>query len=370
LVTESLGLERTIRYLLDLLDALEALHSQHVIHRDIKPSNVIISNDGPVLVDLGSSIVTKIGGELTPTFTGTIGYAALDQLFGKADESTDLFALGRLTIQMLTGLMPISSLQESVDPALEEIRHMDPRLAGILEAMVSEERGKRFHSVAEVRAAINGNVVPKGVSQRQTESRSLVKVRPLYFDNMIQVQEEISIDMEPLNDLRVGWSCYGKCSALWALTSDGQSFVWIETISGYFWPMKAQFEHPVRSYSFSGNSYGDGYLCFLGANNTVRTYSIETSRLSWIPKFDFSCSPTASEINQLYSTQRGFRGNFRHLPLVITTNEDIFCTFRPNPFGGRVELRSLGKVMASNLIHTWVDDYADFEVVPLRVILS
>ncbi|MBD1940798.1 serine/threonine protein kinase, partial [Coleofasciculus sp. FACHB-712] len=98
----------------DLLEVLAFVHQQDVIHRDIKPSNLIRrKQDGKlVLIDFGA--VKEVGtetvsssGETTLTVViGSPGYMANEQLSGKPRFSSDIYAVGMLGIQALTGLPP------------------------------------------------------------------------------------------------------------------------------------------------------------------------------------------------------------------------------------------------------------------------
>ncbi|MGB8213417.1 MAG: serine/threonine-protein kinase [Anaerolineales bacterium] len=108
--------------------ALEYAHQLKIIHRDVKPANILISRSGaPILSDFG--IAKMIGGGETTQLTatgvgiGTPDYMAPEQWMGKADESTDMYSLGIVFFQMVTGHLPFSA----ETPAAVLIKHMqDP----------------------------------------------------------------------------------------------------------------------------------------------------------------------------------------------------------------------------------------------------
>ncbi|MCL2808385.1 MAG: serine/threonine protein kinase, partial [Coriobacteriia bacterium] len=97
-----------------LLDAVAYAHSQGVVHRDIKPDNIFVSKDGRVklsdfgiarLEDAAHTKATQIG-----TVLGTPGYMAPEQATGSdVDSRTDLFAIGTIAYEMLTGNNPFGA---------------------------------------------------------------------------------------------------------------------------------------------------------------------------------------------------------------------------------------------------------------------
>jgi serine/threonine-protein kinase len=97
--------------LLQTLAALEHAHRHGIVHRDIKPENLMVTRDGVVKVaDFGlarayaDAQITEAG-----TVTGTVQYLAPEQLQGQpADPRTDLYALGVVAYEMLTGRLPFS----------------------------------------------------------------------------------------------------------------------------------------------------------------------------------------------------------------------------------------------------------------------
>ncbi|MDZ8106138.1 MAG: serine/threonine-protein kinase [Nostoc sp. DedQUE12a] len=148
-----------VEFLFDVLGILEFVHSQGVIHCDIKPENLIRrAADGKlVLIDFGSiqSIDFGIGAEL-PIHripVTSLGYIPPEQFIGETQPNSDIYALGMIAIQALTGLEP---LQLKADPYTNEIIWRSPNtpvndyLAAVLSQMIRYDYQKRFQSASEV----------------------------------------------------------------------------------------------------------------------------------------------------------------------------------------------------------------------------
>ncbi|MEH1835574.1 MAG: serine/threonine-protein kinase [Nostoc sp.] len=148
-----------VEFLIDVLGILEFVHSQGVIHCDIKPENLIRrhSDRKLVLIDFGSiqSIDFGIGAEL-PIFripATSLGYIPPEQFIEQTQPNSDIYALGMIAIQALTGLEP---LQLKADPYTNEIiwrsqnTPVNDYLAAVLSQMIRYDYQKRFQSAGEV----------------------------------------------------------------------------------------------------------------------------------------------------------------------------------------------------------------------------
>lgn len=102
-----LDCDTCIDYLLQLCDILIPLHRNNpaIVHRDIKPSNVILSNDGKIhLIDFDAATLNTSEKDRDTVLLGTQGYAAPEQYgFTAARPQSDIYALGRLGMELLTG---------------------------------------------------------------------------------------------------------------------------------------------------------------------------------------------------------------------------------------------------------------------------
>lgn len=153
--------ENVVYLLTEVLEILSFVHSQGVIHRDIKPHNLIRRGEDKkiVLVDFGAVkqirniSLTNIA--ILTVAIGTQGYTAPEQLLGKPNFSSDIYSLGLVGIQALTGINP-HNLEIDQDGELiwnKNIQISD-QLAFILSKMVRFRASERYKYAAEVLESI------------------------------------------------------------------------------------------------------------------------------------------------------------------------------------------------------------------------
>ena len=100
---------QALRYTTDILEALRAAHRMGVIHRDIKPENILVPTDGPAKVaDFGLARAVSEGSVFTTgNMLGTVAYIAPEiVLTTEADARSDLYSVGIMLYEMLTGAVP------------------------------------------------------------------------------------------------------------------------------------------------------------------------------------------------------------------------------------------------------------------------
>jgi serine/threonine protein kinase len=150
---------QVVALLKDISGILDFIHSYGVIHRDITPSNIIRRQwDGRlVLIDFGA--VKQLHTQIAEGYTiaiGKSGYAPPEQLGGQPVLSSDIYALGIIGIQAVTGRAP-TQLQK--DTRIREVIWQDyaqvsDELAAILNKMVRFNPSERYQSAAEVLQAL------------------------------------------------------------------------------------------------------------------------------------------------------------------------------------------------------------------------
>jgi serine/threonine protein kinase/WD40 repeat protein len=171
--------------------ALSAAHRQGVVHRDVKPGNVLLDEEGNAyLTDFGVALDAGSPERSTGTMMrGTPGYLSPEQVrLDPASPQTDVYALGIVTYEMVTGVHPFpeSSLQELLDrhlrDAIPSVREIRPELPEALDRVIAKATAKeavqRFADALELaatfRAAIDGaSSVPEPVGQIRNPYKGL-----------------------------------------------------------------------------------------------------------------------------------------------------------------------------------------------------
>jgi CHASE2 domain-containing sensor protein/predicted Ser/Thr protein kinase len=147
-----------------ILEVLAFVHEHRVIHRDIKPTNIIRrgSDNQLVLIDFGAvktmQSPTDEQTELATVAIGTRGYSPPEQFAGHPRLCSDIYAVGMIAIQAVTGLSP-HDLQPNLDTGTVMWRHrakVSEELAEILDKMVRYHFSDRYQSAAEVLQALKG----------------------------------------------------------------------------------------------------------------------------------------------------------------------------------------------------------------------
>jgi serine/threonine-protein kinase len=163
--------ERAVDLVIQTAAALDAAHSKGLVHRDVKPGNILIeeraAGEHAYLTDFGLTkrVEATSGVTQTGAFVGTLDYVAPEQIKGgRTDARTDVYALGCVLFETLTGQPPFASqedkvakiyahLQEEPPPLLARGRNLPEGLDAVVERALEKEPGKRFPSAGDLARA-------------------------------------------------------------------------------------------------------------------------------------------------------------------------------------------------------------------------
>jgi tRNA A-37 threonylcarbamoyl transferase component Bud32 len=173
-----LSLTQALFFLRDIANALDYAHSQGLVHRDVKPSNVLLEPAGytpagsplyrAILSDFGIVRLLGDGGGMTQsTMVGTLDYMAPEQIHGSrnVDGRADIYALGVMTYQMLTGQLPFASrnigailmahLQQSPPDPRKLAPELPERAAQAIIQALAKDPAQRYRTAGEFVAALS-----------------------------------------------------------------------------------------------------------------------------------------------------------------------------------------------------------------------
>ena len=143
----------------DCLNILKFIHSQNVIHRDIKPDNLIRNkkDNKLVLVDFGAVKETISQSKVSSTIAiGTHGYMPSEQAMGKPRFNSDIYAVGIIAIQALTGIEPQTFREDNSGNIIwYGQENVNPKLVKIIKKMTRYHFKDRYSSVEKVLQDLN-----------------------------------------------------------------------------------------------------------------------------------------------------------------------------------------------------------------------
>jgi HEAT repeat protein/tRNA A-37 threonylcarbamoyl transferase component Bud32 len=164
-----LELRRAIKFGIDMCNGMTVAHHVGIVHRDLKPANVLINQEGLLkIVDFGVAAAHREGDtQLTKTgyVIGSPKYMAPEQILGKkVDERADIYALGVIMYEMVTGVPPysrgdhMSVMYQHVQGKARVPREINPALPQALSDLVAKamsvDKSKRHQSMEELQAAL------------------------------------------------------------------------------------------------------------------------------------------------------------------------------------------------------------------------
>jgi predicted Ser/Thr protein kinase len=150
--------EQALDIVPQICDALQFAHDEGIVHRDIKPENILVDKKGRVkIADFGlAKLLGRAPEDLSLTGTGqlmgTLGYMAPEQLqeAHAVDHRADIYSLGVVFYEMLTGKLPIGRF----DPPSKKV-HVDVRLDEVVLRSLESEPGRRYQHASEIKEQVD-----------------------------------------------------------------------------------------------------------------------------------------------------------------------------------------------------------------------
>ncbi|PSF31686.1 hypothetical protein C7H19_22370 [Aphanothece hegewaldii CCALA 016] len=163
--------EQVITFLQESLTILQFIHEKRIIHQNIKPSNWIRRQSDSCLVLVGLGNIKPLGNSLAATITSENScYIAPEQLRNRPQLSSDLYSLGLIAIQALTGINPVNFDEDEQGKILWESHYKGlSSLPSILNKMISLAPQQRYSSSQENLAVLNSCFTPLQHTYRPTE---------------------------------------------------------------------------------------------------------------------------------------------------------------------------------------------------------
>lgn len=138
--------EAAMRIILPIIEAVKKIHSKGIIHRDISPDNIFIANENEIKVfDFGAAQLNTSREGMAAEPVIKVGYSPLEQYRNKSKQGfyTDVYAVGAILYQMLTGVKPIESTERELKDELKSPRELGVKISANMDRAVMEALGVR-----------------------------------------------------------------------------------------------------------------------------------------------------------------------------------------------------------------------------------
>jgi serine/threonine-protein kinase len=178
-----LPIRKVIDYVADIAEALDYGHQKGIIHRDIKPANIMLLKTGVVkITDFGIARITATSRTRTGVVKGTPYYMSPEQFSGeKVDGRSDIFSLGIMLFQLLTGRLPFygdnppALMHQVMNMPHPNPREINPRivkpLVTIVNKALEKDREKRYQRASQMAAHLRqlGKRIDAFIAKKKAE---------------------------------------------------------------------------------------------------------------------------------------------------------------------------------------------------------
>ena len=177
----SLSRSEALEVLAQVCDGLGFAHRQQIVHRDIKPTNVRVQRDGKRLhakvMDFGVAKISNSDMTATGMVMGTVSYMAPEYIrFGKPDPRSDLFAVGVMLYESLSGRKPFAGdttptvlykiVNEAPDPIdIDKLQGISPAIRSVLDRSLCKNPDERYQSAEDLAKALRAAKDPSWMGQ-------------------------------------------------------------------------------------------------------------------------------------------------------------------------------------------------------------
>ena len=187
-----------INVLLQMLDALTEVQKHKIVHRDIKPGNIILfPNSVAKLGDFGIAKVIERAGGSVATDAGTHGYFAPEQIYGKPSFASDIFSLGIVFYEMITGELPRWPFQWPFDGKDKFNRRTPPGVRRVIQRAVAFEEYDRYPDASSMHRDLVDALNKRNGAQSGNSRKRMMpwrKYRELEFSNRYSKLLELKFD--------------------------------------------------------------------------------------------------------------------------------------------------------------------------------
>ncbi|MCM2249211.1 MAG: protein kinase [Geothrix sp.] len=191
---QSLSRSEALEILAQVCDGLGFAHRQHIVHRDIKPTNVRVQRDGRRLhakvMDFGVAKISNSDMTATGMVMGTVSYMAPEYIrTGKPDPRSDLFAVGVMLYESLSGRKPFSGdttptvlykiVNEAPEPIETDNLHgISPAIRSVLDRALTKNPDGRFQTAEDFAKALRAAKDPSWTGQMEEVTSLLQAAAP------------------------------------------------------------------------------------------------------------------------------------------------------------------------------------------------